>query len=166
MSGWTYIVPKAMPLEPKTCLFCCEPRLACIAFPVQVVAAAKQTLAVLQSPVDPDEAFTAALLHRATPASAFDYHWRVSVGHPALPLSNSSAGARRCNDRAASRCEGDIRPFVCASPNANISPYPFWCLKLSRPSAMCYTYYSILFHDSGTMLFFPPLTILQPSLPR
>ena len=40
---------------------------------------AKQTLSVLQSPADPEEAFTAALLHRSTPASAFDYHWKVTV---------------------------------------------------------------------------------------
>ena len=45
----------------------------------QVVSMAKQTLSVLQSPADPEEAFTAALLHRSPPASAFDYHWRVTV---------------------------------------------------------------------------------------
>ena len=66
---------------------------------------AKQTLSVLQSPADPEEAFTAALLHRSTPASAFDYHWKVTVaagkeeeavrkGLNKVPVAGSKAAAR------------------------------------------------------------------------
>ena len=59
---------------------------------------AKQTLQVLQSPLDHDEAFTAALLFRSTPASAFDYHWRVRIPPGSGSKSGSGPGSGACRD--------------------------------------------------------------------
>ena len=52
----------------------------------QVVVAAKHALALLQSPLDPEEAFSAVFLTPASPASSFDYHWKIQ-----LPISSAEA---------------------------------------------------------------------------
>ncbi|EFJ46213.1 hypothetical protein VOLCADRAFT_105649 [Volvox carteri f. nagariensis] len=56
---------------------------------VQMVA--RHTLDLLRAPADPDEAFAAALLTRATPAAAFDYHWRIRLPAGSVwPLSEKA----------------------------------------------------------------------------
>lgn len=50
----------------------------------QVAMAAKHALSLLQSPNDPEEAFAAVFLTPTSPASLFDYHWKIQ-----LPISAS-----------------------------------------------------------------------------
>ncbi|KAG1665156.1 hypothetical protein FOA52_005537 [Chlamydomonas sp. UWO 241] len=56
----------------------------------QTAAAAAATLQLLTSPADADEAFAAALLHRGSTASAFDYVWRVRVPAPTQAAGSSA----------------------------------------------------------------------------
>lgn len=50
-----------------------------------LVAAARASLTLLESPRDPDESFTAAFLTPSSPATLFDYLWSVSVKPWTLP---------------------------------------------------------------------------------
>ena len=86
---------------------------------------AKQTLKVLQSPVDHGEAFAAALLFRSTPASTFDYLWRVKIPRPSPPPRGGGGAGRaagetevgaaeKCGDSPISRC-GRVSTLVSSS---------------------------------------------------
>jgi U3 small nucleolar RNA-associated protein 22 len=52
----------------------------------QVVMASKHALALLQTPPDPEEAFAAVFLTPTSPASSFDYHWKIQ-----LPITSNEA---------------------------------------------------------------------------
>eukprot|EP00198_Chlamydomonas_reinhardtii_P001268 XP_001690603.1 predicted protein [Chlamydomonas reinhardtii] len=80
---------------------------------------ARRTLAMLDAPAEPDEAFGSVFLSPACPAAAFDYHWAVRLppaAHwpwPAAPSAGaadagadeegSNGGSSLCRDRALSR---------------------------------------------------------------
>lgn len=59
----------------------------------QAQAAARKSLSLLQAPVDADEAFTAALLVRGSPATTFDYTWRVALPQHEQQASTSAVAA-------------------------------------------------------------------------
>ncbi|GAX78374.1 hypothetical protein CEUSTIGMA_g5816.t1 [Chlamydomonas eustigma] len=63
----------------------------------QVVSAAKQTLQILQSSVDVEAAFAASLLFRSSPATMFDYHWRIRV--PVADLEPGEHSSPKCGNR-------------------------------------------------------------------
>jgi len=88
-------------------------------------AAARQTLSLLDSPLDPGAAFQAVFLSRVSPAVSFDYHWRVALplrwrppagkaGGAAGAVAGSKDGAAaRSKERAAVEEEGEQACSLC-----------------------------------------------------
>eukprot|EP00798_Chlamydomonas_sp_ICE-L_P031575 gene31575-6769_t len=67
----------------------------------QLRSSARQTLALMESPPDPEEAFHQAFMARSTPATTFDYCWRVR-------LPDASAAGQDAEEAPCSICKDRV----------------------------------------------------------